>query len=255
MVLVHDLVGNRGQVVSLERLPAGQELVEDDAQRKEIAPSIDRRARDLLGRHVVGRAEKLPGRRQVGGGDLRDPEIGDLHLAVAVDDPFAVGVVERLRDFCDDLGDLVVGKPGLLAEEHLQVLPFDVLHRDERDLGLGILADVVDRDDVGVREDAGGLRFPDEPLAELLGVLLVAARVDADGLDRHHPADHRVPSEVNDAHRALAQLADDFVAAELRDPRPGDPPICHVVLDSTPFPRRRALRAAEKETWRKNVGF
>src|SRR5207302_7607160 len=122
-------------------------------------------------------------------------------------------------------------------------------------LGLRVLADVVDRDDVGVREDAGSLRFPDEPLAELLGVILVAARVDANGLDGHHPADDRVPREVNDAHRALAQLADDFVATELRDPRPGDSPICHVTLDSTPFPRRRPLRAAEKETWRKNIGF
>ncbi len=172
-----------------------------------------------------------------------------------MDDALAVSVVERFRDFRHDLGDLLVGKLRLLAEEHLQVLSLNVLHRDEGNLGLRVLADVMDRDDVGVRQDAGRLRLADEPLAKLLGVFVVAAGIDADGLYRHHPADDGVPREVNDAHRALTQLADDFVATELRDSRACDPSICHVALDSTPFPRRRALRAAEKETWRKDAGF
>ena len=46
-------------------------------------------------------------------------------------------------------------------------------------LGLGVFADVVDRDDVRVREDSGGLRLADEALAELQGVLVVVGSLAA----------------------------------------------------------------------------
>ena len=59
--------------------------------------------------------------------------------------------------------------------------------------------------------------------------------------------------ELRTGERLMVHRLNDEVGAS--DPRPGDSPICHVTLDSTPFPRRRPLRAAEKETWRKNIGF
>ena len=82
---------------------------------------------------------------------------------------------------------------------------------------LGVLADVVDRDDVRVREDARRLRLAHEALAELarLGIVVVPLR-GPDRLDGHEPADDRILGEVDDAHRPLAELVQDLVAAQLR---------------------------------------
>ncbi len=222
VVLVDDLVGDRGDVVAEERLLLRQELVEDDAEGKEVAPAVDHLARDLLRRHVVRRPEKLPGLGQARGLDLRDAEVGDLHRAVggdddvrglhvAVDDAAPVRVIEGLGGMGDDLRDPVPRERLFLADQLLQVLSLDVLHGDEG--GLVLLAHVVHGDDVRVVEGAGGLGFAEEPLAEL-ALLEVVLRGRADRLERDEAADHRVLSEVDDAHRALAQLADDLVPAE-----------------------------------------
>ncbi len=65
-----------------ERPLAGQELVEDDAGREEIRAPVDRQSHDLLGRHVVRRADDGADLRQVRRFDVRDAEVGDLHRAV-----------------------------------------------------------------------------------------------------------------------------------------------------------------------------
>ena len=116
-----DLVGNRRQVFAREGLSTREHLVEDDAERKDVAAPVHGRAGDLFGRHVVRRPEKLARRGQIRRSDLGDPEIRDLHLAVgrdhdvrrldvAMDDSLAVSVVERLGDLPDDVGDLVGGE-------------------------------------------------------------------------------------------------------------------------------------------------
>ena len=231
-LLVDDLVGDRREVVGREGLLPREELVEDDAEREEVAPAVDRVPRDLLGRHVVRRPEELSRRREVRLLGLGDPEVGDLHLAlgrdddvrrlhVPVDDAAAVGVVERLGDLADDLGDTFERERGLLDEELLDVLPLDVLHRDERRFRGGILPDVVNRHDVRVGEDARGLRLPQEALLELALLDVVFAH-RADRLERHETADDRVAAQVDDAHGALPQLANHLVAAEpLRKARGG----------------------------------
>ena len=117
---VNDLVGDRRQRVAGERLLSRQRLVEDHAEREEVCPAIDGLSFHLLWRHVVRRAEELPGRRQVRRirGDLRDAEIGDLRakpgadddvrrLDVAMDDPFEVREIESLGNLRDQLGQLV----------------------------------------------------------------------------------------------------------------------------------------------------
>ncbi len=227
-----DLVRDRREVVRREGLLPREELVEDDAEGEEVAPPVDRVAGHLLGRHVVGRPEELPRRREVRLLGLRDPEVCDLDLAlggdddvrglhVAVDDPAAVRVVERLGDLADDLGDALERERRLLGDELLEVLPLDVLHRDERGVRLGVLADVVHRDDVRVGQDPRGLGFAEEPLLEL-SLLDVVLAHGADRLERHEPADDGVAAEVDDAHGALPQLADHLVATEpLRKTRGG----------------------------------
>ena len=132
-----------------------------------------------------------------------------------MDDALAVGVVESLADLGDEVRDLVPGEPVLVGQERLEVAPLDVLHGDEGRPALRVLADVVDRDDVGVRQDPGGLGLAHEALPELtgLGVVLVALG-GLDRLDRDEPADDGVLGEVHHPHRALAELVQDLVAAE-----------------------------------------
>ena len=167
--------------VRLERLPPGEHLVEDDAEREDVGAMIDRLRADLLGRHVGRRAEhhaglglvRVAGRElavssaAIGARHLGQAEVEDLHAAfageedvlrleVAVDDALVVRGREPARDL-----DRVVDR---LARRHRR--PVD--SRAERfaleqlgdDYGApSWRADVVDREDVGMVEHPGGARF------------------------------------------------------------------------------------------------
>ena len=86
---------------------------------------VDRLALDLLGRHVLGRADHQAGLREVGVLDrLGDAEVGDLHpavaaqqdvggLHVAVHEPGAVGGVERLGDLGGERRRPATGRSGV----------------------------------------------------------------------------------------------------------------------------------------------
>ena len=90
-----------------------------------------------------------------------------------------------------------------------QILSLEVLHREIR-LAL-VLAEVVDRDDVLVRELAGGARLAEESLAEL-GVLIDRRRDDLDGDD---PLEQRVAGAIHDTHATLAEFFEKLVAADV----------------------------------------
>jgi hypothetical protein len=108
----------RDRGLPLERLLPGHRLVQDDGQAVLVGLAVDGLAADLLGGDVGGGAEDHAGLREVVDlVGLGDPEVGDLHgavapdedvrgLHVAVDQAPAVGVVERARDLLADRGDL-----------------------------------------------------------------------------------------------------------------------------------------------------
>ncbi len=118
-----------------ERELPREHLVADDRERVEIGARINvpLTAR-LFGRHVSGRAHRHAGaghtrhaRAAAGLVDrARDAEIGEhrvaifeqdvLRLDVAVDDPFAMRVSERIRDLAQDPRRLVHGHLGMLLE-------------------------------------------------------------------------------------------------------------------------------------------
>jgi hypothetical protein len=205
-----------------------EQLVEDDAQRVDVAADIEIRGvpRDLLGAHVgecpYDLADARVRRRvHVGVGRARHAEVEDLRLArlvdehvprleIAVDDPLLVRVVNAVADPRDDLELLArrqAGLLGVLAQGGAR----DQLHREVRL-----------RPGAGV----GGARFEDlrdarvMELAEQDGLLLEAPerlwRCDP-GLD-HFQGDlaPRVVLErlVHRAHPALADQAEDDVGAD-----------------------------------------
>jgi len=74
----------------------------------------------------------------------------------------------------------------------------------------------VDGDDGGVIEDAGGLGLADEALLELLGLGVVGVGGGADGLEGDEAADQGVFGKLDDPHRTLTELTNDFVAAQFQ---------------------------------------
>src|SRR5260221_13412159 len=104
-MLRENLVEQRLVCGCLEGEPPSQQLVGDDRQRELVAAAVDLYATNLFGADVARRAHHGAGSRACGSSELRQTEIGDLRLTilrdqnvgrfdVAVDDGYAVGVVE-----------------------------------------------------------------------------------------------------------------------------------------------------------------
>ena len=154
---MNELVQDRGDIDSRERLLARKHFEAADAQREDVAPAVELVTHGLLGRHVRRGAEQRPRLRHVGVDELRNAEVGDLDLVVTVDhevrrldvpvdDAAAVGIVESrshlAREGDDTLGlELVSG-----VEQRRHRLPLDVLHGEIRQAAL--LADVEEGHDV-----------------------------------------------------------------------------------------------------------
>ena len=96
------------------------------------------------------------------------------------------------------------------ANELGERLAADELHRDERPALED--AELVDRDDVGVGQPAGGARLALEALAHLLVVEALAEELDGDGA-----IEGRVPGQIHVAHpAALDEALDRVLADDLR---------------------------------------
>ena len=148
---------DRHRAVAVERHAAGEQLVEDDADRVEVGALADRVALRLLGREVLRGAHDRPGLRHVRRAGAGDAEVGDLRAALVVDDD-----VVRLEVAVDD--PALVREAGGAQDLHVRSIarsgssgasrwttslsepPSQVLHRDV--VGAVPLAAVVDRDDV-----------------------------------------------------------------------------------------------------------
>ena len=151
--------------VALEHDRAGQRAEQHAAERVDVGPRVDLDAARLLGRHVVGRAHREAGARQVllGGRDgLGQPEVGQERvlgavlardedvagLDVAVHEAVPVRLVERAGDLRDD-ADRPLGLERRSASRIApQVGALDVAHRHVEQPVL--LAGVEDLDGVRV---------------------------------------------------------------------------------------------------------
>src|SRR5437773_4219752 len=228
---LHNLQRERRGARPDERQLPGQHLEQDDAERKNIGPMIDLFAERLFGRHVGDRARHRgrTGRRRRGGpgrvlprrasrGPRRQTEVEDLRVAlgrdddvggldVAMDDAFGLRVGERVGNLNGEI-DRAAGVHRPSANHALQRLAGDELER-QKDLPL-ILADLIQRRDVGVGQRRGRARVEEKPLA--------ASRIIRD-LRRKHPdrdgtAEPRVPGAVDLTHPASADTVQDLVVPD-----------------------------------------
>ena len=226
--------GERGDRVRARERPLEREdLVHHDPERPDVRALVDVAGGRLFGRHVGGSTEDLADARVVlarrqhaphvdAVEDLREAPVEDLHFAVlaehhvrglevAVEDPPAVGEVDRLRDLQEDLdeaGDREVRHrlrvaAAERAEDVGERAPADVAHRAERRAALG--DEDVERHDVRV------LELPEDPR------LVEEARA-SDGIVSLHDlegdvaAERGVAREEDGAHAALGEEARDLVA-------------------------------------------
>jgi hypothetical protein len=147
--VVLDLESKPLAVFGLEVGLAEDELVKHDGDRPQVRRDIHVAGAEAFARHVANGAE---GVRGVGSGErLRDAEVEDLHLAVAVyhdvlgldvavndagslspidDAPEVVGVVQNTAEFAADLRSFSVGNL-VGSNVAAQVDAIDELHRDE----------------------------------------------------------------------------------------------------------------------------
>jgi hypothetical protein len=219
-------------------------LVEGDAEAELVAAGADALAlaEVLLGGHVRGRADvgvglgerdavagRVGGRHDLLDGAVVDRSceaevedadaavVADQHvvgLEVAVDDADGVGGGEALtglQEHGEDLAPLAGAEPGPLAEAEAG----DQFHGEEH--GVAELVDLVDVDDVGVGEAGHRLGLAEHAVLAL--AVVAGAMAAAHDLDGDAAGELGVLGLVDDAHAALAELAEDLEAADVRGQR------------------------------------
>lgn len=209
-------LAQRRWIGSGERQAPGRELVQDEPQGVEVGSFGGGRGPPLR-RQVGRRAEEL-GRFAVRLGSAarqraRDTEVGDVdapfaidenvrRLEVEVENPCLVRRGERLAQADADSHHLPGRQPSRPCEAGAEVLPLDQLHGQEENTG--VLADVVDPADAGMRDLPREAHLPCQPT--LLGVVVALHFLQGDG-----DAQHAIVGGVDLAHPSLPDVPLDAV--------------------------------------------
>ena len=188
---------------------AREHLVHDHTQGIDVRAVIHPRTLGLLRGDVMDAAQGLPRQSILGGAHPCDAEIGDLDgavlqnhdvvgLDVPVDDAPAVGVVQGLGDLHGKMQRLAPVEGTFLLQILLERDPLDQLHDDV--VGLAGAGNVIDTDDIRVRQHGDRLGFRVEPAAELL----VPRKFVLQYFHRDHTIEPVVQSLIDHGHSAGA---------------------------------------------------
>ncbi len=204
---------------------AAQQLEQGAAERIDVGADIDAAAvGHLLGRHVIGCAQRLTGGGHAGLFDFvplppRQPKVQQFYIAaaaehdvrrfdVAVHKPLLASVGEGHGYLTDDLAGVGDRQRPDTLDELTQVQSVDVFGDENR--GAIDVAGIVGGDDVRVAESADGPHFGFEPLPHPR----IGQAVSGQQFDRDFTAEFRVPGEKHAAHAAPAQRTHDFIFAD-----------------------------------------
>jgi hypothetical protein len=208
-------------VRAIRQLP-GDHLVEQDAERVEIALRRGVFTARLLGRHVLGRAKHgALGREPRIARECGQSEIEDLHevapttargqhdvvaLEIAVHHAEVVGTREGGAHLLEDV-DRARHRHRTLAALVRERLADEVLHH-QVELAVLRFAHVVDVDDVRVVDAVGRARLPEHPCSKVR----FTTQVRANELQRDDAIDEHVARAVDDAHAPFTKQRLETVA-------------------------------------------
>ena len=212
-----------GQGVGFERQLTGEDFIQHQAERVNIALDGDLFTGQLLRRHV-GRSAVADFGTFDFSGQPGESEIGEEHLAaaiqhdvrglqVAVEDALLVRGGEPGAEFARDFEGLIGGQPANPAEQGAEVFAIHVLHGEEI-LTLQ-LAEVIDAADVGM----GHLARHAHLIAETRERLFVSGEGLREEFEGYLLFQDQVVGAVHLAHPSLAQEGDHTVAAAEEGPR------------------------------------
>ena len=223
---LEDHIGDARQGVAVEGDLVGQALIEDDSQGVEVGPTIDALVANLFRRHVEGGAgdPSRPGDRH--GGELRDPEIGDLGQAVSIeqdvgrldvpmDEPFAMSGIESDRHLLDAGHGPRDGKRPASSDQILERRTIHPLHGDEGEAGLGIGVGIKHHDDAGMFQLPGSAGLEDEALLQFQLFAGIDLEQRQKYLEGHLPLNIGIESQIDMAHRPAPKLREDPVTTDL----------------------------------------
>jgi hypothetical protein len=147
---------------------------------------------DLSQAEVEHFCQSAPGDKNVGG------------LNITVNNPFAMSIVERIRDRNGDFKQLVdIERPS--DDQVSQGLTIEELHRNKR--LIVVLADLIDGTDIGVVQGGRGLGFTLEPVQ----CLAIAGKFFWQELQRDKAMQSCVFGLIDHAHPATAEFFEDAV--------------------------------------------
>lgn len=195
-VLVADAIHLGLHAAGLIRIPAGEQFVENDAVRPDVAERVHLRAPEQFRGHINHGSDEIALLGKTGGvvaHQARDAEIHDLDRAiaqdhdigglhVAVQDAVLVRTMQPVRDLIHHANLLVQAHRRAVLDDLLQVLTVQILHDQKGRVTL--LSELVDRDDILVAQVAGGDSFILEAI-ERIGVLGRGQYFDSDDAVHH----------------------------------------------------------------------
>jgi hypothetical protein len=135
-----------------------------------------------------------------------DQTVGGLD--VAMDEAHLVGVLQTIGHLGNVVGRRVVIERTIGHHGLMQVLALDVFHHDVMDVA--VIVDVVRAHNIRVVQLGNGASFETEPLQ----IRRIIHPILRQYLDRHAPPHELVLGQVDAAHAALADLAEQLVFAE-----------------------------------------
>src|SRR5690242_15944193 len=209
-IFVNQLVENR-RYIALERLLAREELVEHRSQTENIGALVELVPLRLLRRHVRRSADHHACLCEGGVTELGDTEVKNLDhavsrkhevrwLEVTVDHAVRMREAHGVADLFRVREERKQRRKLMACEQRGESLALDELHTQINEILL--LADIVNRDNVGMIESACGLRFLLETLDEFAAIAEV--RLNGDRFEGDRASDDLIVRFVDHAHGAAS---------------------------------------------------